>query len=146
MCYYDLDADRRRKGALKKDIRDLTATLKDARDILNLIKHGSEADTEELLHLIRQHPDNSEHTVLEEFHNPRYVDIPAGPPCIERALSVENDGRASKIEWGSVYYGHTSHFTLAENEKPMMIEQTVEEWTSVTNDLDLLNHLVRIVK
>ncbi|KAF8855494.1 hypothetical protein BDZ45DRAFT_804928 [Acephala macrosclerotiorum] len=147
-CHYDLDADHRRKGALKRDISHLAEKINTIGSVLDAIRTGSEADADDIVQLIRTNPTESHEKLAEmvrKMVENRTSDRPSvePPSSLEGQLLMDFHGKASMDKTGlSTHYGHTSHLALQgpEEERAMSAEQ-VGAWTNVTSDTELINHL-----
>jgi hypothetical protein len=143
-CYYDIDNDNRRKGALRKSIRQLEAHSEDLETILDGIKEGSEADADDIVHLIRTNEDEPYESIAESIRQMHVTPLnEAGAPILKGELihlglsSQENVHRTR-------HYGHTSAFAFVTPEPE--ISKTAagqsETWTTVTNDWEFVKHLL----
>ncbi|CZR59534.1 uncharacterized protein PAC_09428 [Phialocephala subalpina] len=148
-CHYDLDADHRRKGALKRDINHLSEKVSTIGSVLDAIRSGSEADADDIFQLIRASPGESHEKIAEmvrKMVKNRTSDQPSvePPSSLEGQLLMDFHGKASMDKTGlSTHYGHTSHFLLqAPEEERLMTAEQVGAWTNVTADSELINHLL----
>jgi hypothetical protein len=142
-CFYDPDTDHRRKGALRKEIRQLREGKAEQNCILEAIRTGSEADVDDVVQMIRANPDEPYESIAE---NLKKLCIGSGKrpeaPILERELA----------EFGKVtinqtrHYGHTSNLTMVgtEDDLPVMPVEQCITWTSVTGDIELINHLFNL--
>jgi hypothetical protein len=144
-CSYDPDNDRRRKGALRKEIRELKAQKEEQNTILDAIRTGSEADVDDIIQLIRTNPDEPYESIADSVKkmcltSPKKSDI----PTLERELA--EFGKSTDKAGETRHYGHTSNLTLvgSEEEKPVIAGDQVGSWTTATTDGELVKHLLSL--
>ncbi|KUJ06547.1 uncharacterized protein LY89DRAFT_726432 [Mollisia scopiformis] len=148
-CRFDIDADHRRKGALKRDISELTERVEGIGAVLDAIRAGSEADVDDIVQLIRSNPDQS-HENMAEMIRAMALNKHSDPPPVEPPSSLEGQllmdfhGKASTDKSGvSSHYGHTSNFSLQDQvQNRAMTAEQVETWTTVTSDTNLINDIM----
>jgi hypothetical protein len=147
-CVYDLDADHRRKGALKRNIAELTAKNDAIISIVDAIRKGSDADVDDIVHFIRSNPDVELEGIskaIENLGSTRQEQIIGPASSLEGELVVAFASNAALDKTGeSRHYGHTSNLWLQgpEDDRSEMPVDQVGAWTNVTSDVDLINHLV----
>jgi len=152
-CNYDLDADHRRKGALKRDIAQLKGEKSLLGSIIESIKKGSEADVDDIVQLIRSSDPEVSYEVLAENvqkmnlhkHSELSSEVPSSLEgelvsnfALKPSLSKTGEGR---------HYGLTSNFSLQdpdEDRSMALHADQVGAWTTVTSDVDLINHLLEV--
>ncbi|KAF4627841.1 hypothetical protein G7Y89_g10314 [Cudoniella acicularis] len=141
-CYYDIDSDHRRKGALKRDIAQLKDDLGPRNMILDAIKNGSESDVDDIVQLIRSNPDESWDSIAENVKKISLAAIEKKAPSsyLERELA----DFSIKASRNPRQYGHTSNLSLiAEDEDiPTSAVNQLGTWTNVTNDNGFIKHLL----
>jgi hypothetical protein len=151
-CHYDLDADHRRKGALKRDIVRLKGEKSLLRSIIDSIKNGSEADVDDIVQIIRtSEPDASDEALAESVKIGLQKHL---EPSLEALPSLEGELvsnfalRPSLDKTGeSRHYGLTSNLSLQpvdEERSTTMPADQSGAWTMVTSDRDLINHLLEV--
>lgn len=145
-CSYDVDSDHRRKAALKRDIE----TLKGEKDSLGVIvaaiKTLSDTEVADIVQQIRAEEDleNLAETLKKNVNNVMLLER-------SNTKSVEGDlsnliGHPSLDAAGvAKHYGHTSSLGLVsfQGQSPSLM-QASEPWTKVTQDNDLVKHLMEL--
>jgi hypothetical protein len=128
----------------------LTTKVTSIGAVLDAIRAGSEADVDDIVHLIRSNPDQS-HENMAEMIQAMALNKHADPPSIEPPSSLEGQllmdfhGKAASIDKSGVtrHYGHTSNFSLQyEDDQRAMSAEQVETWTNVTSDTGLINDIL----
>ncbi len=152
-CHYDLDADHRRKGALKRDIAQLKGEKNLLGSIVESIKKGSEAEVDDIIQLIRS--SDPEAPFEELAVNVRKMGLHKHlESSSEAPSSLEGDfvsdfalkpslGKASEGR----HYGLTSNFFLQDPDEDRSVtvpSDPVGAWTTVTSDVDFVNHLLDV--
>ena len=116
--------------------------------VFDAIKKGSEAEADDIVQLIRSHPDESYEWVVSNIKNLAVIGRKNEVRNLEGELeeyitqpTLDNDGQTR-------HYGYTSHLTgtLAgiHDELPILSIQQFDAWTSVTADKDLIRHLLSL--
>jgi hypothetical protein len=145
-CTYDIDSDHRRKGALKRDIRQLEEENEKRDIILDALRKASEADVDDIIQLVRS--DESYDSIIETIKR-----MPIKPPSksettptLEGALADFAGKPSLKKSGDNRHYGTTSNFALtgSDDELPMVAVDHIGTWTKVTNDVDLIKHLLSL--
>ncbi|TAQ86496.1 hypothetical protein B7494_g5178 [Chlorociboria aeruginascens] len=136
-CHYDADADRRRKGALKRDIAHLQARERSRNIILDAIKLGSEAEVDDIIQILRSNPELPYETIAENINlslanKKRTLDSELQDYANQPSLCNTNEDR---------HYGHTSNLTLLGVENASRTFEESGPWTNVTKDAELITHL-----
>jgi hypothetical protein len=145
-CTYDIDSDHRRKGALKRDIRQLQEENEKRDIILDAIRKGSETDVDEIFQLVRS--DEPYDSIIENIK--RMPGKPM-PPNLEAAPTLEGalaacPGKAPLTNTDEAqHYGHTSILALMRSDDdqhlPLLAVDQVGTLTKVTSDRELVRHL-----
>jgi len=147
-CYYDIDSDHRRKGALKRDIAQLQKEMGTLGIVFDAIKKGSEAEADDIVQLIRSHPDESYEWVVSNIKNFAVTARKNEVRSLEGELEEYNIQPTLDNSGETRHYGYTSHLTgtLAgiDDELPILSIQQFDTWTSVTTDKDLVRHLLSL--
>ena len=136
-CTYDIDSDHRRKAALKRDIQALKEQNGALGHIIAGIKGGTDSDVSELVQAIRAGED------LESIAE----GLKREPGVSGEESEVKNpEGGLSMDERGvSKLFGHTSNLGLVTHQDNPISKQTkTDVWTKVTNDSELVNHLLNL--
>lgn len=145
-CYYDIDSDHRRKGALKRDIAQLTEEKEAQTIILDAIRNGSESDVDDIVQYIRANPDDSFQALAEEVQKmgqqSTKVTRKLEPHSLESTLA-DYSGNPEKRE-EIQHYGHTSNLALigGDHSLPRRAMEQCGSWTTVTDDNELIRHLM----
>ncbi|CZR51461.1 uncharacterized protein PAC_01337 [Phialocephala subalpina] len=147
-CYYDLDSDHRRKGALRRDIQQLKEGNEKRDVILEAIRKGSEAEVEDIIHLVRANPDEPYDSIAESI---KRMSI---NPTKRLGEASTLEGELEEFSAGSPlikadetrHYGHTSNLALIGSEDDLSLRAVDQfgTWTSVTNDVGLIQHLLSL--
>lgn len=144
-CYYDPDGDHRRKGALRKEIRELKAQKDEQSTILDAIRNGSEADVDDVIQLIRTNPDEPYEAIADSIKKMSLGSSKKPEmPTLEGELAEfgKSADKAGEIR----HYGHTSNLTWVGSEEhiPATPVNQVGTWTTVTTDGELVKHLLSL--
>ena len=152
-CYYDIDSDHRRKGALKRDIAQLKDELGAQNLILDSLKRASEADVDDIISLIRANPDESYESIADIIRKmslgtrPK-LEIPGGTSSykLEGELASLSAQPALETTGDLRQYGHTSNlfYSRPDEEQIFNAGDQMGSWTAVTNDEELINHLLEL--
>ncbi|KAH6663396.1 fungal-specific transcription factor domain-containing protein [Halenospora varia] len=144
-CYYDIDSDHRRKGALKRDIAQLKDEIGPRNAILDAIRKGSEADVDDIVQLIRSNPDESWATIAESVKkiNLSGNEKTAPSSYLEGELT-EFSVKATPKSGDIRQYGHTSNLSLLADEEDYSSSAVNQlgTWTTVTSDNEFIKHLL----
>ncbi|RDL38004.1 Zn2 DNA-binding protein [Venustampulla echinocandica] len=146
-CYYDIDSDHRRKGALKRDIAQLKEDLGPRNAILDAIRKGSESVVDDIIELIRSNPDESWDSIAERVETPSFGATEKAP--LSSYLEGEVDSFSVKAlakPGDSRQYGHTSNLSslLDDDIAPVSEISQCGAWTNVTDNEDLIKHLLDV--
>ena len=144
-CSYDPDNDHRRKGTLRKEIRELQARIDEQSTILDAIRTGSEADVDDVIQLIRTNPDEPYESIAESIKKMSLTSSKKSDiPTLERELA--EFGKSTDKAGETRHYGHTSHLTLigSEEVKPVIASDQIGTWTMATTDGELVKHLLSL--
>lgn len=143
-CHYDIDSDRRRKGALKRDIKNLVEENEHRDIILEALRKAAEADVDEVVQLIRS--EKSYEAIADAVENMN-LNFPSASSSGRMTLEGELEEYASKPGMNktgeSLHYGHTSHLSLIGVEEALYSKNFDEtaSWTTVSSDVELIQHL-----
>jgi Fungal specific transcription factor domain len=145
-CAYDIDSDHRRKGALKRDIRQLEEENEKRDIILDALRKGTEADVDDIIQLIRS--DESYDSIIETIKRMpiKPAPKPEASPTLEGELAAFTGKPSLKRACDNRHYGHTSNLALAgsDDELPLVAVDHIGTWTKVTSDVDLIKHLLSL--
>ncbi|KAI9713032.1 MAG: Nitrogen assimilation transcription factor nit-4 [Bogoriella megaspora] len=168
-CVYDPNSDHRRKGVYKKDIDNLKTRNSTLQTLIQAILNYPEDAVPDLIKQIRtcESLDDVAESILardngllqqeEDDSRPGSSDSTAGDmPTFETRLSGKMG--ELRLDDGSVrYLGGTSnliHLGMNEGDERLATSSTLEEykqqdnpytsWTTVTNDPDLIQHLINM--
>jgi hypothetical protein len=146
-CYYDLDNDYRRKGAMRREIRQLNADIDHQKTIIDAIRNSSEAGIEAIARVIRCKPHEPLQSIAETVK------------MIERGVWKEMDGLtrdgtlaefngSTGDSFGeTMHYGTTSNYMIDSEDEagvPEWAGDQVGTWTTVTNDKGFVMHLLHL--
>lgn len=124
-CEYDIDGDRRRKSALKRDIHDLTDQKDNFLYILTSIRNGAKSDVEAVVDMIRSNQGKSFESIsqmIRKLKEARVSGSPVTEPFVEIADEQYNNSKVPSL--------HASPGTQ------------VGVWTQLTNDASFAKHLL----
>ena len=135
-CHYDVDSDHRRKAALRRDIHALKEQNGALGIIIASIKTASELEVEEIIRQIRSDED------LDGLAESLKSNVTLGEGTEigrdELSLGLDSSGHVA-------HFGHLSNFSLIKyDHTPLLNQEKVAIWTSVTGDGDLVDHLLRL--
>jgi hypothetical protein len=142
-CYYDLDSDNRRKGALKKNIAELKVQLEPRDTILETLAKGSDADVDDIVQMLRSGLDYTKIAESAEQMT-RTATGKGGPSADIEGTLAEYSGKTTTGKPGDVaLYGHTSNLPTGLDENPPTsgIAQ-LGTWTEITSDDGLISDLL----
>lgn len=152
-CYYDLDSDHRRKGALKRDIAQLKEELGAQATILDALKRAGDADIDDIVNLLRSNPDESYESIAESVQRMTLVAKQKQPNVASTTANSGLEGELAKLAAETAltkstgdhrHYGHTSNiaFYRTSAEAHDNAGDQVEVWTTVTSDMSFIHHLL----
>lgn len=145
-CYYDPDGDHRRKGALRKEIRQLKVQKEEQNTILDAIRKCSEADVDDVIQLIRTNPDEPYESIADSI---KKMSLGTSKKTNLSTLEAElaDFGQSSLNKAGETrHYGHTSNLMIvgSEEESFAITVDQFRTWTTVTNDGEFIRHLLAL--
>lgn len=142
-CYYDIDSDHRRKGALKRDIAQLKEELSSQNVILDAIKRGTEADVDDIIQLVRAHPEESYDFIAENIQRMSISANKKEPGGLEGELANFSVKPGLEKTGETLHYGHTSNLAMlgVDDDHAALAGDQIGTWTSVTNDAEFIHHL-----
>ncbi|KAL3420598.1 fungal specific transcription factor [Phlyctema vagabunda] len=146
-CVYDIDSDRRRKGALKRDIKNLMEDNERRDVILDALKKASDADVDDIVQLIRS--DKTYEAIADSLENLKLNLISrksSERPTLEGELADFLGKPCADTTGQTRHYGHTSNLAMlgsVEDLNPRTMVQTAS-WTTVTTDVEFMKHLFNL--
>ncbi|CAG8979414.1 hypothetical protein HYALB_00012447 [Hymenoscyphus albidus] len=146
-CFYDIDSDHRRKGALKRDIAQLKDDLGPRNAILEAIRKGSEADVDDIVQLIRSNPDDTWDSIAEGVKKISISALQKTAPSSYLEGELQDFAIKTSTKLGNIrQYGHTSNLYLLENddETANLGRMYYGNWTNVTNNHEFIRHLLDV--
>jgi hypothetical protein len=145
-CFYDIDSDHRRKGALKRDISQLKNDLGPRNAILDAIRKGSEADVDDIIQLIRSNQDENWDSIAESAKKITSSSAEKKPSAYLSGVLDTFSVKTSTKPGEARQYGHTSNLHLLAEEPESRISELMRpgSWTSVTEDSGLVQHLINV--
>jgi hypothetical protein len=145
-CFYDIDSDHRRKGALKRDISQLKSELGPINAILDAIKKGSEADVDDIIQLIRSNQDENWDLTAESARKITQSTAETKPSAYLSGALDTFSVRTSTKPGEAHQYGHTSNLHLIGEEPGSRMSEVMQpgSWTNVTKDGELVHHLIQV--
>ena len=152
-CYYDLDSDHRRKGALKRDIAQLKEELGAQVTILDALKCAGDADIDDIVNLLRTNPDESYESIAESVQRMTLNAKQKQPNNVSPAAASGLEGELAKLAAETAmtkntgdprHYGHTSNLAFYRTSADTCDSagDQIETWTTVTSDMSLIQHLL----
>ncbi|RDW91538.1 hypothetical protein BP5796_02703 [Coleophoma crateriformis] len=146
-CFYDIDSDRRRKGALKRDIKHLIEDNERREFILDALRNAADADLDDVVQIIRS--DRTYEAIAEALENLNLnltTRNHSERPTLEGELADFVGKPCTDKDGQTRLYGHTSNLAILGNDEAVHSKAIIEAvtWTKVTSDVEFIKHLFNL--
>lgn len=134
---------------MKRDIAQLKGELNAQTVILEALRRSNDADVDDIINIVRANPDESYESIADNIQKLRL----GTRQKQENATMISGlQGELANLSAQSLLdktgdmrqYGHTSnlHYARTEGEQTLTSGDQMGSWTSVTSDVEFINHLL----
>ncbi|TVY85089.1 Nitrogen assimilation transcription factor nit-4 [Lachnellula suecica] len=145
-CSYDIDSDKRRKGALKREIKELKEDIGPRNRILEALRAGTDADAEDIIQIIRSSRADDWDSIAARIQSLGKNGKGGPSEHLEPELSDMTVKAIAGERGDAATYGHTSNLrTDSEVEHgPLSDINSTGKWTDLPINQELLEHLLSV--